>query len=33
MISSKVIKRYVRNAGSLKMTAFVQGVPPEFSLF
>ena len=29
-MSSKVIKRYVRNAGSLKMTAFVQGVPPEF---
>ena len=32
MISSKVIKRYVRNAGSLKMTAFVQGVPPEIWL-
>ena len=32
MISSKVIKRYFRNARSLKMTAFVQGVPPEFWL-
>ena len=32
MVAICGLSRYVRNAGSLKMTAFVQGVPPEFWL-